>query len=165
MQRVTNCILEKGNEVLTLRKPKRGWWVAPGGKMEVGESIRETAKREFYEETGITIKNPELRGVFTIVVEENEDVVNEWMMFTFHAKEYDGELLEKSPEGHLAWQEKTSISNLPMASGDYFIWDHVLNRKEIMYGTFYYTKDFDLLSYRLEGDDFELSAKKEESNI
>ena len=45
MQRVTNCVLLKNNQVLLLQKPRRGWWVAPGGKMEPGESVRDACIR------------------------------------------------------------------------------------------------------------------------
>nr|MBR9646549.1 NUDIX domain-containing protein [Streptococcus sp. 11-4097] len=41
MQRVTNCVLIRDNEVLLLQKPRRNWWVAPGGKMERGETVRD----------------------------------------------------------------------------------------------------------------------------
>ena len=64
LQRVTNCVLLKDGKVLLLQKPKRGWWVAPGGKMEQGESIREACIREYREETGIYLKNPKLKGIF-----------------------------------------------------------------------------------------------------
>ncbi|MDG5786606.1 8-oxo-dGTP diphosphatase [Evansella sp. AB-P1] len=152
MQRVTNCILLKDNQALSLKKPSRGWWVAPGGKMEVGESIRESVKREFYEETGLKLIDPELKGIFTIVVEEENEVIDEWMMFTFFSTQFTGELLENSPEGLLAWQPIQSLQQLPMAPGDYFIFDHILQNKEIMYGTFVYTKEFKLLDYRLDSN-------------
>ncbi|MBU9722232.1 MULTISPECIES: 8-oxo-dGTP diphosphatase [Bacillaceae] len=152
MQRVTNCILTNNetNEVLTLQKPRRGWWVAPGGKMELGETIRESVKREYWEETGYFIKDPNLRGIFTIIIEEDGKIINEWMMFTFHTSEYQGDLLEESPEGKLAWQPILKVMELPMAPGDYYIFDHVLNGDGMMYGNFTYTKDFKLLSYRLD---------------
>ncbi|MBU9712113.1 NUDIX hydrolase [Evansella tamaricis] len=150
MQRVTNCILTDQDKVLTLKKPKRGWWVAPGGKMETGESIRETVIREFWEETGITLNDPDLKGVFTILIEENGEIVDEWMMFTFHSTDFKGELLKESPEGILAWHPKEMVKDLPMAAGDYHIWKHVLTGEGIMYGTFHYTKDFELLAYRFD---------------
>lgn len=56
VQRVTNCVLIKDNQILLLKKPRRGWWVAPGGKMEPGESIRDACIREFREETGVYLK-------------------------------------------------------------------------------------------------------------
>ncbi|MCD8511759.1 MAG: 8-oxo-dGTP diphosphatase [Bacillus sp. (in: Bacteria)] len=155
MQRVTNCILtdKTGEKTLLLKKPSKGWWVAPGGKMESGESIRESVEREFFEETGIRIYAPTLRGVFTIVIKEEEETVKEWMMFTFQGKDYDGSLLDESPEGTLAWQPTDIVQQLPMAPGDYHIFEHVLNNSnKVMYGTFTYTNDFALLAYRLDVD-------------
>lgn len=61
MQRVTNCLLIKDEKVLLLQKPRRGWWVAPGGKMESGESIKEAVIREFREETGIYLLKSECK--------------------------------------------------------------------------------------------------------
>ncbi|WP_307324880.1 NUDIX hydrolase [Evansella vedderi] len=154
MQRVTHCILTNDDKVLMLKKPSRGWWVAPGGKMEQGESIRESVTREYFEETGITLENPKLRGIFTIIIEEKGNVVDEWMMFTFQGDKFNGQTLKESPEGALAWQPLDSINDLPMAPGDYLIFDHVLSNgdTEIMYGTFKYTENFKLLAYRLDVD-------------
>ena len=149
---MTNCILIKDQHILTLKKPRRGWCVAPGGKMEPGESIRESVTREFWEETGIRIKDPGLRSVFTILVEENGEIIDEWMLFTFQATESEGTLLKKSPEGILSWHPLEMIPELPMAEGDYLIFDQVLKHKKIVYGTFKYTKDYSLLSYRFEVD-------------
>ena len=72
MQRVTNCVLVKENNVLLLQKPRRGWWVAPGGKMEPGESVKEACVREFREETGIYLKNPKIKGIFTFIMKDGE---------------------------------------------------------------------------------------------
>ncbi len=152
LQRVTNCIVKKNEQVLLLQKPSRNWWVAPGGKMETGESIKEAVVREYREETGLIIQNPEIKGVFTIVIKEAEAVVNEWMLFTFLATEIDGELLTQSPEGDLKWHLENEILHLPMAPGDKFIFQHILHSNKTIYGTFYYTKDFELLDYQLDPD-------------
>ena len=56
MQRIANLLVIKDNKVLLLKKPRRDWYVAPGGKMEIGESIFEAASREFTEETNATLK-------------------------------------------------------------------------------------------------------------
>lgn len=150
MQRVTNCVLIRDNQVLLLKKPRRGWWVAPGGKMEPGESVRDSCIREYREETGIYLKNPQLKGIFTFIIKENDQVLSEWMMFTFFATDSDGMRLDESDEGKLEWQQLDQLKNLPMAAGDYHIIDYMIHGNGIIYGTFTYTKDFQLISYRLD---------------
>ncbi|KUP05201.1 NUDIX hydrolase [Bacillus coahuilensis m2-6] len=150
MQRIANCLYKRGDEVLLLQKPRRGWWVAPGGKMEPGESVRDAVIREFREETGIYIKSPQLKGVFTFIIKEDDSVVDEWMMFTFFAEEGDGTHLKETEEGILKWHQSEDILSLPMAEGDQHILDYMLKGQNILYGTFTYTKDFQLLSYRLD---------------
>lgn len=150
MQRVTNCVLIRDNKILLLQKPRRGWWVAPGGKMEPGESVRDSCIREFREETGIYLKNPQLKGVFTMIMKESEELISEWMMFNFLATDSAGMRFEESDEGKLEWHLVDQIKNLPMAAGDYHIIDYMIHGKGIIYGTFTYTKDFELISYRLD---------------
>lgn len=150
MQRVTNCVLIRDNQVLMLKKPRRGWWVAPGGKMEPGESVRDSCIREYREETGIYLKSPQLKGIFTFIMKENDQVLSEWMMFTFFGTDSDGMQVDESDEGKLEWQPLDQLKNLPMAAGDYHIIDYMIHGNGIIYGTFTYTKDFQLISYRLD---------------
>jgi len=150
MQRITNCVLRKGNQILLLQKPSRGWWVAPGGKMELGESVKESVVREYFEETGVTLKNPTVKGIFTINIKEEENVISEWMMFTFIADQYEGVNLNESREGKIKWHSVDEVLKLPMAPGDYHIIDHCMNGNGTVYGTFTYTPDYKLLSYRLD---------------
>ncbi|MEH7125020.1 8-oxo-dGTP diphosphatase [Bacillus sp. JJ1532] len=150
MQRVTNCVLIKDNQVLLLQKPRRGWWVAPGGKMEPGESVRDSCIREYREETGIYLRNPNIKGIFTFIMKEGDRVLSEWMMFTFLATEADGLNVDESEEGKILWHPFEEIKNLPMAAGDSHILEYMIHGKGIIYGTFTYTPDFELISYRLD---------------
>jgi 8-oxo-dGTP diphosphatase len=150
VQRVTNCVLLKENKILLLQKPRRGWWVAPGGKMEPGESVKDSCIREFREETGIYLKNPNIKGIFTFIMKDGDRVVSEWMMFTFMATEADGLTLHETDEGILAWQEVDKIKDLPMAEGDHHILEYMIHGKGLIYGTFTYTPEFNLVGYRLD---------------
>ncbi|WP_078543951.1 NUDIX hydrolase [Litchfieldia alkalitelluris] len=150
MQRITNCVLLKDNRVLLLQKPRRGWWVAPGGKMEQGESVRDSCIREYREETGIYLKNPNVKGIFTISIKDGDQIVSEWMMFTFLATDFTGENVDESDEGIIGWHPIDEVSQLPMAPGDYHIIDYMIQGSGIIYGQFTYTPDFELLSYRLD---------------
>jgi 8-oxo-dGTP diphosphatase len=150
MQRVANCILKVNNSVLMLKKPRRGWYVAPGGKMEAGESIKDSVVREFKEETGLSIENPELKGSFTFIMREEEKTVQEWMMFTFYSSSYSGDLLDVSEEGKLEWVPVDEVLQKPMAEGDREIFKHILSSEDQVYGTFVYTTDFRLIDQDLD---------------
>ncbi|MFZ3579307.1 8-oxo-dGTP diphosphatase [Virgibacillus sp. DJP39] len=151
MQRVTNCILIHNNRILLLKKPRRGWYAIPGGKMEQGESIKESVVREFWEETSLQLLNPEVTGVFTFTVHDQiDEFVHEWMMFTFVCHDFKGVLTEHCNEGILEWVETDKISELPMAEGDKKIFKHVLSKSGMLYGSFSYTREYDLLDERLD---------------
>lgn len=66
----TNMLIVKDNRVLFLKTSESsenfpGWYILPGGKQEVDETIKQTAIRETFEETGIKVINPKLKVVAT----------------------------------------------------------------------------------------------------
>lgn len=150
MKLISTCILRENDKVLMLKKPKRGWYAMPGGKMESGESVKESAVREFREETGLRLTDAELQGVFTFVIQDKEKKLEEWMMFTFYAEQYEGELLEESAEGIMEWVPVERITDKPMAEGDLHLIEHILSSEDILYGTFIYTEDYELIDERLD---------------
>ena len=150
MQRVANCLYVKDNQVLLLKKPRRGWWAIPGGKMEPQETVKRSVKREFQEETGLVINHPELKGIYTFLVRDEKQIVMEWMMFTFVTRDAEGVLQKETDEGILQWHPVDRLDELPMAKGDHIILDHALNGEDIQFGIFVYSKDHDLISYEID---------------
>lgn len=73
-------------------------------------------------------------------------------MFTFLATEFDGQNVSESEEGKLEWHKQEEVGKLPMAPGDYHILDYLMKGSGMIYGTFTYTPDFELLSYRLRSE-------------
>ncbi|MDX8367975.1 NUDIX hydrolase [Cytobacillus sp. IB215665] len=57
-------IVNEQNEIL-LQKRLNGNWGLPGGLMDLGESFEEVAKREVFEETGLTAENLKLLNVYS----------------------------------------------------------------------------------------------------
>jgi len=52
-------VFDEQERLLLIRRADTDEWAAPGGLMEIGETIEETARREVFEETGVHL--PELR--------------------------------------------------------------------------------------------------------
>ena len=150
MQRIANLLAVKDEKVLLLQKPRRNWFVAPGGKMEVGESIYDSALREFYEETNLKANNAHLKGVFTMIIKRGEEIVDEWMLYTFVTKDFEGEPYDETREGILNWHSIDDIKTLPMAEGDRTNLLFAALEKGIQYGTFEYTEDYELIKESIQ---------------
>jgi 8-oxo-dGTP diphosphatase len=151
MQRIANLLVVKDGQVLLLKKPRRDWYVAPGGKMDSGESIYNAAVREFEEETGTTPVQPHIKGVYTMmIVDESNELLNEWMLFTFIARDLIGTPYESNREGLLEWHPVESLKTLPMAEGDRTNLLFAVSQAGVQYGTFYYTEEFELLNEHIQ---------------
>lgn len=89
-------ICNKQNEIL-LQKRSSGAWGLPGGLMEFGESLEQTACREVIEETGLLIKSRDLKQLHTFSGGEFEFVLDNGDCFSavttlFYSPHYEGEL-------------------------------------------------------------------------
>jgi 8-oxo-dGTP pyrophosphatase MutT (NUDIX family) len=58
-------IFSADKKVLMLHRTDNDCWCFPGGGVELGESVEETAKREVFEETGLTVDDLRLFEVFS----------------------------------------------------------------------------------------------------
>ncbi|GGA44911.1 putative Nudix hydrolase YvcI [Kroppenstedtia guangzhouensis] len=134
---------------MLLKKPRRGWWVAPGGKVEPKETVLEAVCREYEEETGLILRDPLLCGVFTMCLVERGELEKEWMMFTFRAEEFHGELLSHSPEGELSWHPLDQVGSLPTSEMDRKIFTYLLEGRNLSIGRLEYSREEELLSHHL----------------
>jgi ADP-ribose pyrophosphatase len=65
------AVVLRGDKVLLVcraQEPCKGEWTFPGGLVELGETLREAAERETYEETGIRIRAGEVLEVVDSLV-------------------------------------------------------------------------------------------------
>ena len=80
-----------------------------GGHIEPGESVLEGAKREFLEETGLTLESPWLAGIITIDTGQTPGIG----MYVFRGNTGTGNLVH-SEEGQLEWVPITNLTDLPL---------------------------------------------------
>ncbi|MDX1701326.1 MAG: 8-oxo-dGTP diphosphatase [Melioribacteraceae bacterium] len=120
MQLATLCYVMKENKTLMLYRNKKekdyhqGKWNGLGGKFEPGETPEECAIREVYEESGLKVKNPLMKGIITFPL---FDKIKDWYVFVFVFKDFEGELID-SPEGKLEWIDNEKLTDLNLWDGD-----------------------------------------------
>ncbi|MFD8979480.1 NUDIX domain-containing protein [Streptomyces sp. NPDC059564] len=78
----------------------QGLWDLPGGKSEPGEPITETAVRELYEETGLTVKADSLEVVHVIHGAWGVEAPNGYLAVVFATHEWTGEPENREPHKH-----------------------------------------------------------------
>ena len=100
------CMIQNGSKILV--EDKRSIWANgitfPGGHVEEHEPIVDSVIREIKEETGLTIKNPQLCGIKNWI---NDDG-SRYIVFLFKTDEFSGELTS-SDEGRVFWMEKEDV--------------------------------------------------------
>ena len=151
MKNTTLCYLEKDGCYLMLHRVKkendenRDKWIGVGGKFEEGESPFDCAKREIFEETGLTAKKLLYRGIVTFV----SDIYGTEYMHLFTCADYTGNLRSQCEEGILEWVKKKDIPSLPIWEGDK-VFLQLLDSNSGFFSLKLIYKGESLLSYELE---------------
>ena len=120
MQSTTLIYLERDHKYLMIHRTKKkndanhDKWLGIGGRLEPGESPFDCARREAFEETGLTVNKLSYRGIVTFVSDE----YGTEYMHLFHSDKFTGELASQCPEGDLEWVDIDKICSLPIWEGD-----------------------------------------------
>ena len=120
MKNTTLCYMEKDDSYLMLHRIKKlndenhDKWIGIGGKFELGESPYECARREIFEETGLTANTLLYRGIVTFV----SDLYGTEYMHLFTSSDFSGTVKGNCPEGELLWVKKADVTTLPIWEGD-----------------------------------------------
>lgn len=97
----TVVVPDEDRRVLLIRRSDNGMWALPGGTMDLGESLPETAVREVKEETGLDIEIVGIVGTFTDprhVIAYDDGEVRQQFAICFEACKLGGSLLADGSE-------------------------------------------------------------------
>ncbi len=96
-------LIVKNNKVLLGKRKNahgEGTWCPPGGHLEFGESFEDCARRETFEETGISIKNIRFITATNDIFSEEKHYITLCLI-----ADYDGgEAIVKEPDKCESWQ-------------------------------------------------------------
>ncbi|KIF76647.1 DNA mismatch repair protein MutT [Streptomyces sp. 150FB] len=104
------------NRVVLLQRSQnakfaQGMWDLPVGKSEPREPITQTAVRELYEETGLTVKPESLKVAHVIHGAWGVEAPNGFLTVVFAAHEWTGEPENREPHKHaqVRWVDVAAI--------------------------------------------------------
>jgi ADP-ribose pyrophosphatase YjhB (NUDIX family) len=134
------------DQVLLMRRnkePNLGLWVAPGGKVEPGESPYDCAQRELGEETGLKTRGLLFRGLITLTSPRPDW---QWILFLYVATGLSGHLDGDRREGEFRWWSLREVHTLPMPQADKVFFATIIDCAQPFYeATYVYNANLDLV--------------------
>jgi ADP-ribose pyrophosphatase YjhB (NUDIX family) len=113
----------KDGRVLLIRRakpPREGRWALPGGRQRLGETVRETARRELREETGIEAEVTALLDVVDSITRDGAGAVAyHYTLVDFLAAWRGGEARAGGDAAEAVWADPADLE-------PYELWDETL---------------------------------------
>ncbi len=113
------AIVIKDDKVLLVKRgipPSKGLWAIPGGHVELGETLQETAEREILEETGIVIKAQKPAYAFDLIERDDLGKIRfHYIVVDLMAEYISGEPLGADDALEARWLSWEEIEKLPVS--------------------------------------------------
>jgi len=110
-------VTNEHGEILMQRRVDNNFWALPGGTMDFGETIVQTAEREVREETGLDVRVDGIVGTFSDprhIIEYSDGEVRQQFNICFHAILAGGELRSSAESTQVRWIAPEQLTELEM---------------------------------------------------
>ncbi|HEY8474308.1 MAG TPA: NUDIX domain-containing protein [Natronosporangium sp.] len=111
-------VVNEAGEILLIRRSDNDNWALPGGAMDLGESLVDTARRETAEETGVQVQITGLVGIYTdprhVIHYTSNDEVRQEFSVVFTARPIGGEPAPSDESKEVRWVAPDEVTSLPM---------------------------------------------------
>ena len=138
---ITNmCMIENERGQILVQDRISNEWPGitfPGGKVEKYESFVDSVIREVFEETGLTISQPQICGTKQFQTANDE----RYVVIMYKTMHFSG-TLKSSAEGEVFWINKAELKDYKLAN-DFLQMFEVMNTDSL--SEFYYDMDWNLV--------------------
>jgi len=112
------AIVFKDEKVLLVKRahnPGKGLWAVPGGRVKLGETLKEAAIREVKEETGVMIRPKDPIYVFEVIERDEEgDIRFHYVIVDLLADYLSGKANPGTDASEARWISSGQLKKLPV---------------------------------------------------
>ncbi|MGA6164207.1 NUDIX hydrolase [Amycolatopsis magusensis] len=127
---VSAFIQDDEGRILMIRRTDNDLYSIPGGQLELGETLTETAVREVREETGIECEVTGLIGIYSNpnhVIAYDDGEVRQEFSICFRARHVSGELHVSDESKEVCWVEHRDLDQMSIHKSTKKRLDHALH--------------------------------------
>lgn len=112
------AVVNDDGDLLMIHRTDNDNWALPGGAMDLGESLIDTAVRETREETGIDCRVTGLVGIYTdpkhVILYTGDGEVRQEFSVVFLARPTGGQPTPSSETSEVVWVDRSAVGELRM---------------------------------------------------
>jgi ADP-ribose pyrophosphatase YjhB (NUDIX family) len=130
---VTAFVTDDQHRLLLVHRTDNDRWALPGGAIELGESVAQTAIREVREETGINIEVTGMVGIYSDprhIIAYDDGEIRQQFAICVRARPLGGTLSADSESTEVRWVPPTELDGLDLHPTQRLRIDHGLRPPE-----------------------------------